>query len=241
MDTGQATSGRGSQDTGRGAATAKLLLDHGFLSAAACSALGVAMVVARWEWTGSIRYLFLVWNLFLAWLPWLFSLPLATLPSRRGHGWKLLPLLGLWLLFLPNAPYIVTDLLHLRAANGVPVWFDAALLFTFAWTGCLLGFFSLRIAHGRIEAWLGAAAGWLFVFAAAVLTGFGIYLGRFLRWNSWDIVSQPGALARDILDRVLSPGSHPQTWLVTAFFAAFFVCAYAAFAHRPRPIPARSP
>jgi uncharacterized membrane protein len=215
-----------------------LLSERGFYAAALCSALCLGTLVVRWQWTGRPAYLFLVWNLFLAWLPWLFSLPMAKLPSRVRHGWKLVPLFGAWLFFLPNAPYLVTDLLHLRPSVGIPLWFDAAMFFAFAWTGCLLGFFSLTAVHGRIEGWMGRAAGWLFVLATALLTGFGIYLGRFLRWNSWDVVTNPTELARSVLERALQPDHHPRTFGVTLLFAALFLAGYMAFASA-RTAPAR--
>lgn len=170
----------------------------------------------------------MVWNLILAWLPWLFAVPMALVPSRVGQAWRLLPSFGAWLLFLPNAPYMVTDVLHVRHTQAAPVWFDAVMLFAFAWTGCLLGFSSLKIVHARIESWLGRAAGWIFVGGAAVLTGFGIYLGRFLRWNSWDIVTRPRGLAWDVAARVLRPDQHPGTWAVTLMFAAVLIVFYAS-------------
>ena len=127
------------------------LWDSGFYAAAGCSALAVGMLVARMRVFHSVELRFMVWNLFLAWLPWLFALPMRLLPSRRGHGWKVMPWFAAWLLFLPNAPYMITDLLHVRYSDHAPVWFDASMLFLFAWTGCLLGFHSLRVVHERIE------------------------------------------------------------------------------------------
>ncbi len=177
-----------------------VLGDARFGAAVASSALAVALLVGRYATTGEWVFLWMVWNLFLA-----------------------------WLLFLPNAPYMVTDLLHLRPRAGVPLWYDALLLFTFAWAGCVLGFASLSVVHRRVEAWLGRAAGWAVVGGVGLLSGFGIYLGRFLRWNSWDVLTRPGALAEDVLVRVLRPADHPRTWAITLLFALFMWCAYAVF------------
>lgn len=227
--TGQLDRGLADASDSHGRGWHALLRANGFYPVAACSALGVAMVLARGAIIGERGFLFMIWNLFLAWLPFAFALPLAVLPARRGHGWRLLPLFAAWLLFLPNAPYMVTDLLHLRGLAGSPYWYDATLLFVFAWTGCLLGFHSMAIVHRRVEAWLGRFAGWTFVATAALLTGFGIYLGRFLRWNSWDAVTRPGALLEDVAERLLQPRAHPQTWAVTLLFGAFVLAAYGSF------------
>lgn len=213
----------------------RLLCRLGFYPAALCTALAVAMLAARWGKTGYPSYGFLIWNLFLAWLPWLFGVPFAVSRSPKG----LLPAFVLWLVFLPNAPYLATDLLHLRPAATIPIWYDAALLFVFAWTGCLLGFLSLAAVHGRVERWIGRAGGWAFVAVVCVLCGYGIYLGRFLRWNSWDVVTRPMAVLSDVADHVLQPSQHPRTLLVTALFAAFLAAGYGSFAGRRR-APARA-
>lgn len=211
---------------GRLATAHALLVRTRFYPAAACSVLALALLGARSGWAQQPAYLFFVWNLFLAWLPWVLALPLAVLPSPKGRSWRTVPLFCAWLVFLPNAPYLVTDLIHLRPRGQIPFWFDGAMFFVFAWTGCVLGFASLSIIHARIERWLGAAWGWTFVFASALLTGFGLYLGRFLRWNSWDVIARPRVLIDDFADRVIAPRDHPMIVVFTVVFAAFFVAAY---------------
>ncbi len=164
----------------------------------------------------------------------------VALPARRWKGWKDFPLFCAWLVFLPNAPYLVTDLLHLRPRVGVPLWFDSALLFVFAWTGCLLGFLSLTAVHARFEAWLGRAAGWLFVGMVSLLSGFGIYLGRFPRWNSWDVVTRPEQLVSDVIAPLLHPTAHPRNFAVTFLFALLMIAGYAAFAGMRRCVVSRA-
>lgn len=200
----------------------------GGYAAAACTSLALGLLFARGAIFHSLELRFMVWNLFLAWLPWLLAIPVRLVPSRRGKAWQLLPVFAAWFLFLPNAPYMVTDLLHLRHTRHAPVWFDASMLFVFAWTGCVLGFASLRTVHERIENWLGRTAGWAFVASAAVGTGFGIYLGRFLRWNTWDVLTRPRGLAFDVAVRVLRPEEHAHTWGVTLLFAALMLVGYAS-------------
>ena len=189
------------------------------------SALSVTLWCVRVVYSETTVFLFLNWNLLLAWIP----------PACAAGAWLVagkrptlapLALLGAWLLFLPNAPYILTDLLHLAQRQNVPLWYDLFMLLSFAWNGLILGFTSLRIVQGLVEGWAGRAAAWGVVLLSLGASAFGVYLGRFLRWNSWDVLTEPGALAQDIFARVLSPLSYPRTLVVTALLAAFLILAY---------------
>ncbi len=171
-------------------------------------------------------FLFLAWNLFLAWIPYLFALILERKAWRGSSLWQLLPIFCCWLLFFPNAPYIVTDLLHLQHRPPLPLWYDLLVLFSFAWTGLMLGFLSLLKVHRVLDVQIGKKMGWLVVLASIGLTGFGVYLGRFLRWNSWDIVTQPLALFQDI-GRVLSqPLLHLNTFGLAIVLTAILMLGY---------------
>lgn len=185
----------------------------------------VGLLSARVFHTRTPTFAFLLWNLVLALVP-LGASTLARTADRRRAGALAALLLVVWLAFFPNAPYVVTDLVHLRARSEVPLWFDAALLMSCAWNGLLLGLVSLRDAHAIVERRVGPRAGWVFALGAIVASGFGIYLGRFPRWNTWDVVTQPGRLLADVTARVLYPSEHPRTWAVTAVFAAFLFVAY---------------
>lgn len=201
----------------------------------------MALLVLRVERSGSVSYLFLSWNLFLAWIPWVAGQ--AFRASSRSRGSRLLRLgwFGLWLLFLPNAPYIVTDLLHLSARPGIPLWYDLALLFSCAGTGLLLGYLSLLDVQGAVEERHGRTAGWIVAGGSLFLSGFGIYLGRFLRWNSWEVLTDPSGLFLDIADRLLNPTSHPRTYGVTLIFGMSLLLGYVALRvlTRPRFVAAR--
>jgi uncharacterized membrane protein len=129
-------------------------------------------------------------------------------------------------LFFPNSPYIVSDLIHLGPRNGVPVWFDTIMIFSFAWNGLILGFLSLWLVQQLMAGWLGCTASWLLVAGTLGATGFGIYLGRFQRWNSWDILVDPIGLLRDVALRVRNPVDYPRTLGVTILFAGFLMVAY---------------
>jgi uncharacterized membrane protein len=197
--------------------------------AALCSALAIALVLSRVAFTGNRSFLFLGWNLILAWIPVLMAYAIARVPRGRAHWPKLFALGAVWLVFFPNAPYLVTDLLHLGSSGPVPKWFDVSMLFTFAWTGCVLGFLSLSLVHSRVRQAAGGAAGWAFVVAVSTLAGFGVYLGRFKRWNSWDVVAEPDDLLRDLAGIALNPADQPRALGFTAQFAALVVAGYVSF------------
>ena len=191
------------------------------------SLLACSLLAGRVYLSGSWTYLFLVWNLFLAWLPYLGSLWATYLYQRQPRRWwsLLLPSL-LWLIFFPNAPYLVTDLLHLQSRAPLPIWYDLGLLSAFAWAGLFLGIFSLRAMQMLVKTLAGSIASWLFVASVVGLSGLGIYLGRFLDWNSWDLFFHPYSVLTDVAIRLAHPLSHLQTFGVTFLFAAFLLVCY---------------
>lgn len=176
------------------------------------TALCLALVVARWAWTHQATHHWLLWNLFLAWLPAAAALAAYNLRSRRGPiaGTAFVLCAVVWLGFWPNAPYLVTDLIHLQPSAGAPDWYDLLMYVTFAWTGFFLGLVSLYVMQVAVARRNGALAGWTVSLGALALGGFGIYLGRFLRWNSWDVLTRPGALLSDIANRLFHPLADPK-------------------------------
>ena len=192
------------------------------------SGLSIAMLGARIWYSGYITYSFLQWNLFLAWIPLFSALGLWALQQRqrRGTGLAGALLFLCWLAFFPNAPYIVTDFLHLTERNNVPLWYDLLLIFSFAWNGLVVGFTSLWIVQTVIAGRWGQWLSWLIVAGTLALSGFGIYLGRFLRWNSWDLLTNPRLLASDIIQRISDPMAHPRTVVMTLLFSSFLTLAY---------------
>jgi uncharacterized membrane protein len=149
---------------------------------------------------------------------------------RFASHWQLpwliqLPLFVLWLLFLPNAPYILTDILHLTRASHAPAWYDLALLLSFSGTGLLLGYLSLIDVQGIVARNFGATFGWIFALVSLVLSGFAIYLGRFLRWNSWDVLIEPTRVL-GILGAMLTPWAHGRAVAVTIVFGVILALGY---------------
>jgi uncharacterized membrane protein len=192
------------------------------------SLAGAMLVALRIAWTGHFAYLFLIWNLILAWLPLVFAVCLCREYDKQGSGsrWKLGFLAGLWLLFLPNAPYIFTDLVHLNNWFRGHYWVDLSLILLFALTGFMVGFLSLYLVQEVVADKFGRAISWLLVAAAAGLSGFGIYVGRFLRWNSWAVVTNPMGLTRDLGHLALHPLTNYLGVVFPALFATFLFLAY---------------
>ena len=207
-------------------ATHRFLTLHAFYPLLLSSALACAILATRVRMSHSLTYAFLVWNLILAWVPYYWSLAAAAFYQRRPAAWWRLPVpAALWLLFFPNAAYLVTDFVHLRPIRPIPLWFDIGLLAVFAWSGCFLAVASLRTMQALVRAYLGRAISWLFVAAVFGLNGLGIYLGRFLRWNSWDLFLEPHGVLSDALTIVAHPLENRQaTGVICMFGALLFVC-----------------
>lgn len=191
------------------------------------SILSVGLFVSRMVAGGSTRYWFLLWNLVLAWLPLLFSFSLLHW-LRRGawRSWRGILLSVLWLGFLPNSFYLVSDFIHLKSTGEVSVLFDAVLFMSFAWNGLLLGFTSVLIMHSQFLKRLPSKLVSSIIAAIFVLCSFAIYLGRFLQWNTWDIILNPGGILFDISNRLVKPASYPSTFTTTALFSVTLLALY---------------
>jgi uncharacterized membrane protein len=184
--------------------------------------LSVAMLGVRMLFSGESEYLFLVWNLFLALIP----LGISTGLSRfKTPAFVFYPLGLLWLLFFPNAPYVLTDLIHLRE-HQVPIWYDLIMFLSFAWTSLMFGFVSLADMQQLIRVRFKARVSWLFVTVALALGSYGIYLGRFLRWNSWDVAINPQQLLLDVIEHLSHPLTHLGIFAFTFLMTAFLLLAY---------------
>ncbi|HZV68395.1 MAG TPA: DUF1361 domain-containing protein [Saprospiraceae bacterium] len=177
-----------------------------------------SLSVFRFYFSETKTFLFLNWNLFLAFIPW-FATTLIILSKRlRTNKIALMFVLVVWLLFFPNAPYILTDLFHLRVRSAIPIWYDLVVILSFAWTGLTFGFLSLVDIESLASKYMPARVVRFVLFVLLFAGSFGIYLGRYLRWNSWDIFNNPFSLLSEIGDRFIDPFSHPRTWGMTILF-----------------------
>jgi uncharacterized membrane protein len=192
----------------------------------AASALCVALLELRVQETGSSYYRFLIWNLTLAWVP--FALAAAAYARARRRVDALVWLLLVpWLLFFPNAPYLL--ILHLGEGEGpAPLWYDALMLSAFAWTGLLLGFASLYLVQMILRRAVGPAVAWLGVLLALGLASVGVYVGRFIRFNSWDALLHPLAVADVVREQLGSVPLRAAEGFValTTFLAVGYLIVY---------------
>lgn len=184
-----------------------------------------ALLAIRTYKTESIAYFFLNWNLFLAFAPLLWLVLIKQLFPTKNTLRNGVLFLG-WLVLFPNAPYIFTDLMHISKGSSVAVWFDVLLILMYSITGLIAGFVSLKIFILEFEEYFSKRTMNVIVSGILFLSAFGIYLGRFLRFNSWDILNRPTILIGEIMDRFVHPFDHPRTWGVTLGIGVFLNLFY---------------
>jgi uncharacterized membrane protein len=184
----------------------------------------ILQIISHVVGVGSV-YVFLVWNLFLAYIPWLLVRNIYRV-KEIGH---LIILLLAWLFFLPNAPYLVTDFVHLKPSSGEGFWLDLTILFSFAINGLIIGFMSIFKVYQHINVFLGERFAIALTAVALGLSGYGIYLGRVLRWNSWDVLLNPFELLSSSYRSLFPIAQNTEAWLFSALFATFLAAHYYAF------------
>lgn len=190
----------------------------------------IALLAVRIFFTGSTIYLFYPWNIFLGTLPLFFS---SRLLKRHSLNWKTFSLMGCWLLLLPNAPYLVTDIFHFEERPPVPYWYDLLIVVSGAWNGMLLFIISLmqmeqflrRVINKR---WLNMA-----MLVLLFASGYGIYLGRYLRYNSWDVITKPVTIASSSINHVIHPFQNISLWVFTFLFSSFLSIVYFSVKYLP--------
>jgi len=194
-----------------------LLVSSGF----SCLLLAARMIV-----TDSLEYVFLPWNLFLAFVPYSITQLIAGRIDIIENRWKLFLALVIWLLFIPNAFYIITDLIHFTRVRSAPKWFDLLLIFSFAWNGIMFGIVSLRKVEVITAVIRGKHFSAMLVFAVMWLNSLGIYIGRYLRFNSWDVITDPFSLVAEISDLLFNPFQNSVAWGMTFCYAVFMTLLY---------------
>jgi uncharacterized membrane protein len=199
------------------------------LALGVASALCLGLELVRERHYGAYDFRFLVWNLILAWVPLVLALVVYDGYRRSRSLVRLAPAAVLWLLFLPNAPYIVTDFIHLSEGSSAPLWFDGVLLSAFAWTGVLLGFVSLYLVHATARHRFGGTLGWAGVLVVLGLVSVGVYLGRFKNWNSWDLLVRPGQRLAQLHAHLGDPASLAKAFAAAAGMTLLLALAYGVF------------
>jgi uncharacterized membrane protein len=187
------------------------------------------MTIFRYLYTGAGDFFFLNWNLFLAFIPWALTSAATLRPPVKKPKLKTILLVICWLPFFPNAPYILTDLFCLRLKTTMPVWYDLLLILSFAWTGLLFGFLSLWDVEKILGRFFKPLHTTIVSAAFLFIGSFGVYIGRYLRWNSWDVIIKPLGLMHDISYRFINPYEHPGTWGMTIFMGLFLNMLYWSF------------
>jgi uncharacterized membrane protein len=212
--------------------TIKLTLTHQFRQYWLLFALAVfcvALLLVRAKITQSIYFFFLIWNLFLAYTP----LGLTSIMMNRLNLIEkplyFYPLLLCWLLLLPNAPYLITDFIHLQKETGVPVWFDVLLLTSFSASGLLFGLASMKNIYNMLTIKFSIRAADISMGFICLLCGFGMYLGRFLRYNSWDILQRPITLGSDIFWSLIAADTYRAAWGITLGFGILMLLLFSLY------------
>ena len=194
------------------------------------SGISVMLAQARMAYSNTDDYSALIWNLILAWIPFVFASIAYMVSWSRKLLYLVLPVCAfVWLIYFPNAPYILTDFQHLSTnANNAPLWYDVLMMVWFAWTGLLLGVVSLYFMQEIVTRTFGRTTGWLFTILVTILSSIGIFLGRFYQWNSWDILGDPMPIANDVWVWLRHPFANLRAYGFTFLFTLLFLFVYLA-------------
>ncbi len=186
------------------------------------------LLIIRAVETQQVQGLFLLWNLFLAWMPLFFALVgrrlvVSTSKVTKFKQIQIYTTLAFWLLFFPNAPYLITDLIHLSENKSQILWFDAVGFFIAALAGMATGLYSLYVAHQVLNRLTTNVLAWIIVSGSITLSGFGLYLGRFVRFNSWDLFTTPVYLLRKSFQELKNPLAMQTTLVFTLVVMVLYI------------------
>jgi uncharacterized membrane protein len=175
----------------------------------------------------SLAFNYLLWNLFLAWLPLIFAVRLVTVLQRKlWSSWEAMVTSLAWLVFLPNSFYMISDFIHLQDVRRVDILYDTVMFTSFIYTGVTLGFSSLYLIHMQFRRRFSRQTSRLLIAFTLLVSSAAVYVGRDLRWNSWDVLTNPGGLLFDISDRVLHPAAYPQMLIAIISFFVLLMSMY---------------
>jgi uncharacterized membrane protein len=180
----------------------------------------------------SFVFWYLIWNLFLAWVPLVFVIWLLPVISRYGWtSWPGILLTLLWLTFLPNSFYMVSDFIHLQDFSRINIVFDAVTFAAFVLTGLLVGFTSVYLVHIELIKRIKKINAWGWVSFVLAICSYAIYLGRDLRMNSWDVFTNPASILFGITDPIVNPRAHVLAFTTTLTFFIFLTSFYVVVWH----------
>lgn len=185
----------------------------------------LSLAVFRVLYTGQLLFLFLVWNLFLAFVPYAWSGWMDRRLKTSGKG-LFLSAVFIWLLFIPNSFYLITDLFHLDMNNNIPLWYDLALLLSFAWSGLLMGILSVRQVEKLFEHHFNKRFDLLFIMPVMMLNALGVFIGRYLRFNSWDVITDPFQLVKEIIFLFIHPLRNRFDWSMIICYTILMTLMY---------------
>lgn len=184
------------------------------------------LLLVRFISTGKDSFIFLPWNLFLAFIPYFISARLEQKPIPKEKRLKNAVIFIIWLLFIPNSFYILTDLFHLQVRDEPLRWFDLTLIFSFAWNGLLMGILSVRQMEKAMSRRFNVRNEFFFLYPLMWLIALGIYIGRYMRFNSWDVITNPFQLVQDISYMMIHPLKHFYEWGMITCFSVFMTIIY---------------
>lgn len=197
------------------------------LALACSSAVSIMLYLISSLENGTIVYTYLVWNLGLAWIPLVLVLWLQrVLRGRLWSSWLPVVITVIWLSFLPNSFYMITDYIHLHELSRVNMLFDLVMFTSFIVNGVMLGYLSLFLVHQEFVKRLSRRTSAVFVAGVLLLASFAIFIGRDLRWNTWDVILNPASVIFDVSDRLINPSAHPQMLSTTLSFFVLLSSIY---------------
>lgn len=183
----------------------------------AATAVCIGLVLTDTAVNQAFTHGYLIWNLFLAWLPLLFAYELYRVIQRQPwSSWTALGLTVFWFAFLPNSFYLVSDFVHLGDFEANQLVFGAAILTALTLTGLWLGFTSLILVHMQLRKRLDAPTSAVLAGITLFIASVAVYIGRDLRWNSWDLLLNPFGLLFDLSERFMHPSQYAQVFSVVA-------------------------
>jgi uncharacterized membrane protein len=193
---------------------------------AASILFSIALAITASIFRGRTIFVFLTWNLFLAFVPYVISSFMQQNIGRKKNRLMFCVLFIAWVLFIPNSFYIITDLFHLGSFDNIPLWYELAMILSFAWNGLLLGILSVRQMERMLEQQLGKQTEVFFIYPLMFLNALGVYIGRYMRFNSWDVITSPFHLVRDIARFVMHPIQNKYDWGMVICFSIFMTLMY---------------